>query len=60
MTFLSENYGTIIVCVVLAAVVAGIVAKMVRDKRRGKCIGGCSGCAQSSNCGESGGCCGDK
>ncbi|MDR0916138.1 MAG: FeoB-associated Cys-rich membrane protein [Oscillospiraceae bacterium] len=52
LRFFAENWGTIIVCAVIAAAVAAIAVKMVRDKRRGKPIGcdcdcGCEGCTKA-------------
>jgi hypothetical protein len=54
MGFLTENYGTIVVFLIVAGIVAAIVRKMVRDKRKGKsvlCDCGCESCGEKSACG---------
>lgn len=48
--WLAANWGTILICVVLAAIVAGIVIKIVKDKKAGKSSCGC-------NCKTCGGAC---
>ena len=47
LTWIAENGGTIIVCVILAVIAAAIVWKLIRDKKAGKssCGGNCSHCA---------------
>jgi hypothetical protein len=52
--FLADNWGTILIALIVAGIVAAIIVKMVRDKRKGKIIGcdcGCEGCAQADSCG---------
>lgn len=51
-TWLSANWGSIVVIAVLALVVGLIIYGMIREKKRGKssCGGGCSGCAYSGSC----------
>ncbi len=45
-SWLALNWGTILVCVVLAAIVVAIVVKMRKDKKAGKssCGGNCKAC----------------
>jgi cell division protein FtsW (lipid II flippase) len=52
LSWLSENIGTIIVCLVLIAIVALVVRSMIRKKKNGctSCSCGCSGCAAQSKC----------
>lgn len=51
LTWIAENGGTILVCVILAAIVGAIVWKMVRDRKAGKssCCGNCKHCAGGCN-----------
>ena len=46
LNWFALNWGTIVVCVVLAAIVAGIIIKMRKDKKAGKssCGGNCKAC----------------
>ncbi|MDR1733371.1 MAG: FeoB-associated Cys-rich membrane protein [Oscillospiraceae bacterium] len=56
MAFLSANFGTIIVLLVVAGLVAMVIAKLVKDKRKARQSGGAScGCGCAS-CPYSGGC----
>ncbi|MGN0521596.1 MAG: FeoB-associated Cys-rich membrane protein [Eubacterium sp.] len=48
--FLSENIGTIIVCLVVVAIVGLVIAKLVKDKKQGKSSCGCS-CANCPSAG---------
>lgn len=50
LEILLENWGTLLVGLLVLAAVVGIVGKMVRDKMQGKssCSCGCGGC---SGCG---------
>ena len=52
LSWLSANWGTIVVCALLLAMVSGLIYKLIRDKKRGKssCCGGCSGCAMQGTC----------
>ena len=49
LAWLSENYATLIVAVLLAAAVGGAVAVMIRNRKKGKssCGCGCPGCTGS-------------
>ncbi len=52
MNWLSQNWVSLVVGLVVAGVVALIVAKMIRDKKHNKstCGCSCSGCAGESYC----------
>lgn len=52
LTFLQNNWGTILVIFVLAFIVALIVTKLVRDKKKGKssCGCGCANCPSQGMC----------
>ena len=52
LTFLAENWGTIVLGIALLAVVILIVVKLVRDRRKGKssCGCGCDNCPSSCMC----------
>lgn len=52
ITFLQNNWGTILVILVLAVIVALIAAKLVRDKKKGKtsCGCGCENCPSKGMC----------
>ena len=52
MTWLLNNWGTILTIVVLAAVVALIVRYMIKNKKAGKssCGAGCAHCAMHGEC----------
>ncbi|MDR3072074.1 MAG: FeoB-associated Cys-rich membrane protein [Clostridiales Family XIII bacterium] len=52
LTILSENIGTIVICLVVAGIATAIVFKLIRDKRKGKCVGCSCGCTD--------GCCSDS
>ncbi|HPW00474.1 MAG TPA: FeoB-associated Cys-rich membrane protein [Oscillospiraceae bacterium] len=47
-----ENWGTVVVGLLLAAALAAIVANMVKSKRSGKSACGCecAGCPMSGSC----------
>ena len=49
ISWLALNWGTILVCVVLAAVVVAIVVKLRKDKKAGKssCGGNCKACGHA-------------
>lgn len=52
--WLTENIGTIVVCIVLVAIVTAIIVNMVRKKKAGKSMvcscGNCKSCPMSGNC----------
>lgn len=50
--WISENIGTIFICLVLIVIVAAIIRSLIRDKKRGKssCGAGCAHCAMSGSC----------
>ncbi|MCR5693452.1 MAG: FeoB-associated Cys-rich membrane protein [Clostridia bacterium] len=50
--WLAQNYGSIIVFVILSGIVAAIIVGMVRGKKKGKrtCTCGCSNCPMSGKC----------
>ncbi|MBO7730718.1 MAG: FeoB-associated Cys-rich membrane protein [Lachnospiraceae bacterium] len=45
--YLSQNWGTIVVCFFLACMVAAIIVKFIRDKKHGRssCCGNCKHCS---------------
>lgn len=52
LEWLSNNFVTIIICVVLAAVVSLIIVSLIKDKKKGKssCGCNCAHCAMSGAC----------
>ena len=52
MVWLSQNIGTIIVCLLLIGIISAITVSLVKKKRRGgsSCGCGCSGCTMSDFC----------
>ena len=50
--WIANNYGTIIIAVILAAVIALVIVFMVKDKKKGKtsCGCGCANCAMAGTC----------
>ncbi|MDR1409881.1 MAG: FeoB-associated Cys-rich membrane protein [Oscillospiraceae bacterium] len=51
--FFANNWGSILIGVIVAGIVAAIVVKMVRDKRKGKMIScdcGCKSCPKAGGC----------
>ena len=52
LNFITQNWGTLLISVVLIVLVALIVFKMRRDKKRGKssCGCGCDNCPSSGMC----------
>ena len=52
LAWLSENFATILICLVLAAMGAAIVVKLVKDKKKGKstCGGNCGCCPMGGSC----------
>jgi hypothetical protein len=55
LAFLAENWGTIVVGLVVAGIVAAIIVKIIRDKRKGKSVvcdcSSCEGCHGGASCG---------
>lgn len=59
LDFLALNWGTIVVCIILAGIIAAIVMKFIKDKKNGRssCCGDCKHCAGAcsackSTCGQ--------
>lgn len=52
MSFIENNLGTIIVCLLLILLVAMIIRNMIKDKKAGKtsCAHDCSSCGMSCSC----------
>lgn len=52
VTFLMNNWGSILVGTILAALIIGVMIKLRRDKKRGKssCGCGCENCPSHSMC----------
>lgn len=52
MTWLANNWGTLVAIGVVALLIAGAIFALVRDKKRGKCSCGCncSACAMKGAC----------
>lgn len=55
LTWLSANFSTLLISLVLFAVVISIVRYLIRQKKQGKhtcgCSGGCAGCSGDCHCG---------
>lgn len=51
-SWLSENIGTILICLVLVAIVVWIVMGLLKDKKKGKssCGANCAHCAMAGSC----------
>ncbi len=51
MEWLSDNYGNIIVCMIVGAVVTGALLSVLRDRKNRKCgcSQGCANCPASKN-----------
>ena len=50
--FITENFGTVIVSLLVAGIIAAAVRKMIRDRKKGAACGcGCEGCDSSPACG---------
>ena len=47
LSFFSMNWGTIVICIILAGIIAAIVMKLIKDKKNGRssCCGDCKHCA---------------
>ncbi|MBP3480746.1 MAG: FeoB-associated Cys-rich membrane protein [Clostridia bacterium] len=52
MAWISQNIGTIIVCLLLFGIIAAITVSLIKKKRRGESSCGCSGCPMSDSCGK--------
>lgn len=51
LSFLAENWGTILVCAILIVCVALIIKKLVKDKKKGVSPCGCGGdCSKCHAC----------
>lgn len=52
LSFIAENFGTILVAVIIAALVILIIRKMSKDRKKGKtsCGCGCSNCPSAGVC----------
>lgn len=52
MEWLSENWGNILVLLILGLAVGGIIASMLKRKKQGKssCGCNCQGCAMRGTC----------
>ncbi len=52
VSFIIENTGTIIVCLVIAVLVCAAVVKIIRDRKKGRssCSCGCTECSLSESC----------
>ena len=52
--WLSENWGTVLICTILFIVLTLIVIHLINNKKKGKnscsCGCGCSGCAMKDAC----------
>ena len=51
LAFLSENWATLLMCLVLRVEVVLVVRKIVHDKKKGSCCScGCQSCAHAGCC----------
>lgn len=52
MNWLTANFGTILVSLIILAIVVAIVRGMVNDRKKGKssCGCGCAGCPHACKC----------
>ena len=52
LSYISDNAGTIVVCLILVILVTLAARKIVADRRAGKhsCGGNCGGCPMSGQC----------
>ena len=52
--WITDNIGTILICLVLIAIVTAIIISMVKKKKKGKSVvcscGNCQGCAMHGSC----------
>ncbi len=51
-TWFYDNFGTIVVTLLLALIVAFIIRKLIHDRKQGKtsCGGNCASCGMCSSC----------
>ena len=51
-SWIAENAGTILVCLVMIAIVAAIITSLIRCRRRGKssCGCNCAHCSMAGSC----------
>lgn len=52
LTWLTQNFATIVILAVLAVIFGLMLYSLIRDKKAGKssCGGGCAGCANACYC----------
>jgi len=52
LEFITANWATIVVGIVVLVIVAAVVVKLIRDKKmhRSSCGCGCANCPMSGNC----------
>ncbi|MBR3242035.1 MAG: FeoB-associated Cys-rich membrane protein [Parasporobacterium sp.] len=50
LNWFADNWGTILVCVILAAVIVAIVIRLRKDKKAGKCTCGANCKSCGGNC----------
>lgn len=52
MSWIIENMGTIVICLLLCAIVTAIIIRLIKNKKAGKssCGCGCQNCAMSGAC----------
>lgn len=52
LAWLSQNLGTIIICLVLILIVGSIIFCMIRNRKKGKssCGCGCGSCPMGGSC----------
>lgn len=52
LSWIVNNIGTILICVVLLLIVAAVVVSMLRNRKKGKssCGCNCAHCAMSGSC----------
>ena len=54
MNWLADNWGTLLVSLLLLLVVGAILYRLIRNKKKGKsvcgCGCGCAGCSMSGSC----------
>ncbi len=52
MSWIIENIGTIVICLLLVAIVSAIIIRLIKNKKAGKssCGCGCQSCAMAGAC----------
>lgn len=52
MNWLADNWGTLLVSLLLLLAVGAILYRLIRNKKKGKsvCGCGCAGCSMSGSC----------